>query len=249
MALTADEITICNEALGHLGEYEVSSSKTSEKQYVICERYYDAAVQEVLCEHPWNEAKKRAYVVESADAPVFGFSHQFALPTDCLRLLRIGDGDGDWDFWEVEGGYILTNRSQSGLTYSSGTDYVAGQYISEDDVTYLVDTSFTATGTFATDAAAYLTSQTDDLAVLKIEYIYSLTTISSWSPKLRHAIAQKLAIKVATHLTNDPATKNSLLNEYESLTLRKARSVDAMQGRIRPLFKSKWWNTRQTNWS
>ena len=186
------------------------------------------------------------FLVQNSTDPIFGFSYRFALPSDNLRVLRLGDGANDWGFWEVENGYILTNYSQSARTYESGQDYIAGQYISEDDVTYSVDTSFTATGTFATDAAAYMTTTGGDYRILKVEYVYNLTTISSWSPKLRDAITQKLAIKVATGLTNDPKTKANLLNEYESLTMRKARSVDAMQGRMHPYFKSRWWSTRNS---
>lgn len=246
MALTSDEITICNLAMGYIGEYEVSSS--SDDQYILCERYYDDAVKEVLCEHPWNEAKKRAYLIQSSTDPLFGYDYRFAVPSDCLRVVRLGDGDNDWDFWEIENGYILTDVADTPQSYTVGDDYIAGQYLTYSDVTYSIDTSFTAS-VWATDLAAYLTSQTGDYTVLKIEYIYNLTTISLWSPKLKDAIAQKLAVKVATGITNDPKSKIDLINEYENLTMRKARSVDAQQGRVRPIFKSRWWNTRRTYWS
>ena len=246
MALTSDEITICNEALGYIGEYQVTATKTTEKQYILCDRYYDAAVEETLAEHPWNEAKTRTVIMQDTTAPLFGYSYRFALPSDCLSVLRIADGSSDWDMWEVENGYILTDLAQSALSYNIGTTYVAGQYISYSSVTYLVDTGFTAAD-WTTDAAAYLTSQSGDYKVLEVEYIYNLTTISSWSAHLRKAIAQNLATKVVVGITNDPKSKADLINEFEGLTMRKARSVDGKQGRIRPIFKSKFWRSRFTS--
>ena len=243
MALTTDELTICNLALGYIGEYQVSSGNTGSKQYEACERYYDDAVKEVLTEHTWNEAKKRAILVESATPPLFGFSYQFAVPADCVKIIRLGDGENDWDFWEVENGYILTNQAQSPLAYAVGEDYVAGQYITYNDVTYSVNTSFTATD-WTTDLAAYLTSLSGDYGVLYIEYICNLTTIASWSPRLRDCVAQRLAVKVSPIITNDPKTKYDLLNEFETLTIKKARSVDAQQGKVRPIIKSSWWQAR-----
>jgi hypothetical protein len=244
MALTTDEITISNLAMGYIGEYAVEAAKTSEKQYILCDRYYDSAVEEVLCEHPWNEAKKRTILMQDTTAPLFGYSYRFAVPSDYLKVLRIGDGDGDLEMWEVENGYILTDRVQSPLAYSTDSTYVAGQYITYSDVTYLVDTGFEASD-WATDSAAYLTSQGGDYNILLVEYIWNNTTISTWSPKLEDAIAQRLAIKVATGITNDPKTKTNLLNEFESLTMPKARSVDGKEGRMRSIFRSQWWRSSQ----
>jgi hypothetical protein len=243
MALTNEEIVICNLALGMVGEYQISSSATSTKQYELCERYYDEVVKDVLSDHTWNEAKKRAFLLEDATAPVFGFSYRFPLPTDCIKVIRLGDGENDLDFWEVEDGYILSNIAQSPSSYTIGDKYAAGQYITYNSITYSVDTGFTASD-WTTDSAAYLTSKTDDYAVLKIEYIYNLTDTTKWSVRLKNAIAENLAAKISVGITNDPKTKFDLMNQYESLTIRKARSADAQQGRIRPIFKSSWWRSR-----
>ena len=242
MALTNEEIVICNLALGQVGEYQITSSATSTKQYELCERYYDEVVKDVLSDHTWNEAKKRAYLVEEADAPVFGFSYRFELPSDLIKVIRIGDGENDYEFWEVENGYILTNLAQSPLSYAVGDKYAAGQYISYGSVTYEVITGFTATD-WTTDLANLLTTS-GDYAVLKIEYIYNLTDTTKWSVRLKNAIAEQLAIKVSVGITNDPKTKYDLVNQYESLTIRKARSADAQQGRVRPITNSTWWRSR-----
>jgi hypothetical protein len=247
MTLTAEEIIICNLALGEVGEASITSGMPSNaKQYELCERYYDEVRKEVLSEHVWNEAKTRTILVQEATAPLFGYDYQFAIPDDFVRAVRLGDGDNDWDHWEVENGYLLTNLAQSPIAWAVDIDFVAGQYCTLSDVTYLCNTSHTSAAATspATDTTTWTTTG-GDYSILELEYIYDLTDTSKWSPKLKGCIAQKLAQKVVVGLTNNPKAKADLINEYENLTLRKARSADAQQGRIRPIFKSFWWNSRR----
>lgn len=247
MALSNEQIEVCNIALSYLGEYRITASRTTEKQYVACDLHYIDAVKETLVEHNWNEAKTRCYLVEYSVAPVFGYTYKFALPDDFLALVRIGDGANDWNHWEIEGDYLLTNEAQSPLTYTVGEKYTAGQYLTYSDVTYYIERGFTATA-WATDVG-YLGTTGGDYSVLKLEYIKYLTKPSSWSPNLKDCIAQRLAVKVATSLTNDSKLKTDIQSEFENLSIRKARSIDARQGKVRPFFKSHWWNTRQSNYS
>jgi len=242
MALSAEQITVCNLALGLIGEVEVASNQTTTKQYKLCDRFYVSTLKETLVEHNWNEHKKRVMLLEDSTAPLFGYDYRFALPTDCMKLLRIGDGDNDWTDWEVEDGYILTNKAQSPATYTVGNTYASGQYISYSDVTYLVNTGFTATS-WSTDAS-YVTTQSGDYSVLYVEYIYYNTDTTSWSPRFLDAMVHNLAIKLVVPITNNPKNMQLLLEKYENLTLRKARSVDAQQGKPKTLFKSLWWNSR-----
>lgn len=247
MTLTAEEITICNLALGEVGEQSISSGRTSDKQYELCERFYSDALKEVLAEHNWNEAKTRTILVQESTAPLFGFDYQFKLPSDCIKVVRLGDNN-DWDHWEIENGYLLTNVIQDPISWTTDINFVEGQYCTLSSVTYLCNvshTSSTATSP-ATDTATWTTTG-GDYSVLQVEYIYNLTDTSKWSPKLKQCVAQKLAQKVIVGITNNPKAKADLLNEYENLTIRKARSIDAQQGRIRPIFKSKWWNTRSSS--
>lgn len=242
MSLSSEQITVCNLALGLFGEVEIVGAQTSTKQYKLCDKFYASTLKETLSEHNWNEHKKRAMLLEDSTAPLFGYSYRFAMPTDCIKLLRIGDGDNDWTEWEVEDGYILTDKAQSPATYTVGDTYVAGQYLSYGDVTYLVNTGFTATA-WATDAS-YVTTQSGDYSVLYVEYIYYNTDTTTWSPRFLDAMVHNLAIKLVVPITNNPKNKELLLQEYENLTLRKARSVDAQQGKPKTLFRSLWWNSR-----
>lgn len=60
------------------------------------------------------------YTAYSSGGKLYGFvateySYRFALPSDCLRLLRINDGEED--DYRVEQGYILTNEGTCSIEY------------------------------------------------------------------------------------------------------------------------------------
>jgi len=239
MALT-DTQKLYNVALGYLGEYEVTETGASTKQYILCERYYPKTRDEVLCSHPWNEAKVRAVLAREADSPLFGYNYKYALPDDSLRILSIGSDLYDW---EVEGGYIKTNYGQSPGNWATGKDYVAGQYVSYSDITYLC--AVTHTSDVWADEGANWTSTDNDYVVIHVEYVKQLTSITEFSVRLYDAIAIRLAIKIAVGITGDPKIKEALLNEYINLTLPQARSVDAMQGKPKRIMKSEWKRSRR----
>lgn len=72
--------------------------------------WYDQARREVLEDHPWNFASKRASIASDADAPEFEYTARYELPADFIRLNRIGENwdDPEQDY-EIEGDYILAN--------------------------------------------------------------------------------------------------------------------------------------------
>lgn len=242
MALS-DQETLYNLALGYVGDSKVTEGSTDAKQYQICERYYTLARDEVLASHIWNEAKTRTIVMQSTTAPLFGYDYQFPLPSDCVRIVSIGTDKYvvDENGWEVEGSKILTDYYDETPAWVTDTDYVAGQYVSVSDITYLCAVSHTA-GVWADDlAGGYWTSQGGDYVTLAIEYISNSTAISNYSARLKNAVAMKLAIKISTEITNDVDTRNMLIQEYEKLVMPQARSVDSQQGKPRTIFPSSEW--------
>jgi len=253
MAITNERL-IYNLALGYIGEYYVDDdSSTTTQQYIACNRYYEQARDEVLVSHPWNEAKRRVIIAQEADDPIFGYDERYAIPSDCLRVLSVNDSIGadvsnhqeNIDAWEVEGDYILSDAGTTPQTWSTGTDYIDGEFFSFNSTTYEVLIPHTST-TVADDlSSGYISSTGGDYKVIYVEYITQLTDTTKFSPRLKQAIAVKLAIKIITLLTNDTKGKIDLINEFERLTMPKARSVDAMQGKPRRIFNSEWLRARQ----
>lgn len=83
-----------------------------------------------------------------------------------------------------------------------------------------------------------------DSDTMTVEYVHQLTDISKYSPKLKKAVAYKLAIYIAGGITNNTKVKNDLINEFETLVMPQARGIDAMQGTPRQLPKSTWLRSR-----
>lgn len=261
MALTGEE-TIYNLALGYIGEYKVTEGATTTKQYLLCSRFYAQSRDEVLVSHLWNEAMLRAIVMQDATNPIFGYDRRYTKPSGALRIVSVDDSIGSdvsrksagIDIWEVEGDYILSDAGASPPTWSSGTSYIDGQFFSYGSTTYEVlvtHTSDTTGGDAAAQiavdvAAGNIVSKGGDYRIIYATYVQQLTDTTKFSPKLKQAIAMKLAIKIITGLTNDTKGKIDLINEFEKLTMPKARSVDAMQGKPKPIFSSEWIRSRQT---
>jgi hypothetical protein len=305
MALTSAEQTIANLALGYVGEYVVTDGLTTQKQYEHCERYYDQALEEVLVEHPWNEAMVSVIIAEDATPPLFGYSKRFSKPTSALRIISVDDEVGADVFynqqgvypWQTEGDYILSEAGDGPQTWATNTKYYVGEFVSTTPRTWATGTSYIigefvksgttvyqvlvahTSSTVAADVtagnlnagttnasygvysvavahtsdtvladltSANLTAVGADRQVVYVTYVTNLTDTTKWSPRLKQAVAMKLAIKVVTGLTNDTAGKDRLVNEFERLTMPKARSVDAMQGKPRPIFNSSWIRSRNS---
>jgi len=303
MALSQKEM-LFNQALGYIGEYRVEEGATSTKQYIICERYFEDAVKEVLVSHLWNEAMARVILIQQSSGPVFGYDNKYSKPSDALRIVSVDNDLGSdqrnkargVDAWEVEGEYILSNAGANPPSWSTGTEYFEGQYVSVTPDTWAAGTSYIdgqylksdgnvyevlsdhTSDTIANDLASAnianhgtgskvsyevladhtSTTVTDDITsgyisasgdvvdanIVYVTYIKTLSDITRFSPKLKWAIAVKLAIKIITSLTNDTRGKEALINEYYRIILPDARSVDAMQQTPTPIFNSEWIRSR-----
>lgn len=102
------EVDICNLALAHIGQAEITSLDENNKPARICKRFYPAARDDVLREHPWNFALKRVALPADVETPVFGFALQYTLPSDCLKPIEPEDLSIRW---KVEARKILTDHA------------------------------------------------------------------------------------------------------------------------------------------
>lgn len=261
MALSDAEV-MYNKALGLIGEYEVSEGDTTSKQAKLCIRYYTESQNEVLEDHPWNFAKKDVILYEYSDRPIFGYDRKYTKPSDCARVLTVDNSIGSdvsrnqagVPAWEVKGDYIHSDAGATPPSWSSGTAYYVGQFVSSSSVTYEVLVSHTSDATGANEAAQVavdvaagnIISRGGDYRIVYVEYVWKQTDIDKWSAKAKYALALKLASKIVTSLGGKTKDKEDLINEYEGLVLPRARSTDAAEGKPRPLFQSEWLRARQS---
>jgi len=92
--MATSAVEICNSALLKLGAQRISSLIENNKRAKLCNERYEGLRKEVLRAHPWNFAIGRATLVQLGTTPEFEYNFEYALPTDCLRVLNTEDESG-----------------------------------------------------------------------------------------------------------------------------------------------------------
>lgn len=91
----ATEVDICNLALSRLGDRATVSSidpPEGSAQADHCARFYPMARDAVLSTFPWRFATVRTTLARLTSTPVGeADAHYFQMPSDCLRLINVGD--------------------------------------------------------------------------------------------------------------------------------------------------------------
>lgn len=112
----ATELGIVNSALIKLGVETISALPGTTRQGAIANEQYSKLRDELLYEHPWNFAMKRATLTATASTPEFEFSYEYSLPADCLRVWAT---QYEEDFYQVEGTKLYSNYSDLKIRYIS----------------------------------------------------------------------------------------------------------------------------------
>ena len=82
----------------------------AEKAYA---KWYDTCRQYTLKMLMPNFALGRAILAKASTDPVFGYAYQYQKPTDCLKVLGIGDAQMKENDYTVEGNVIMTDNDYS----------------------------------------------------------------------------------------------------------------------------------------
>lgn len=111
-------VSICSNALLMLGAQTINSfnDATALDRAKLCANLYPTVRNDLLRTHPWNCAVKRLVLSPDATPPAFGYSQQFQLPTDCLRVLDVAEGGAQIDY-RLEGRSIQANTTVLQLRY------------------------------------------------------------------------------------------------------------------------------------
>ena len=104
----ASVVQICNSALNQLGASSITALTDDSKNARLCNERYTTVRDAVFRSHPWNCLVKRIQLAQDTDTPPWGFTYQYTLPSDCLRVLQIKDYNSDY---KIEGRKLLINES------------------------------------------------------------------------------------------------------------------------------------------
>lgn len=119
--MATSDTEICNSALIKLGARRITSLDDDSKEGRLCKEQYPKKRDELLAAHPWNFAIKQVELAKFATDPLtgFGFSAQFQLPSDCLRVWKTSFEDQTIEEWEVQGRKLLAKRDTVKIKYIS----------------------------------------------------------------------------------------------------------------------------------
>lgn len=102
----ASQVEITNLALISLGMEPITGIDDTTKEARYAKTLFPLVKKRVLRSHPWNVAIKRASLAALSSTPVFEYTYQFQLPSDCIRLLEVYQNDD----WKLEGNVVLTSN-------------------------------------------------------------------------------------------------------------------------------------------
>ena len=114
----AGTVDIVNRALSKLGDMRISSLDDGSKSAAVAASMFEIIRDAEITAHCWHFAKTRSKLPAEAEKPVFGWSWQYLLPSDCLRVLEAGPWPqaltdsyvgGDSRSFVLEGQRLLSN--------------------------------------------------------------------------------------------------------------------------------------------
>ena len=117
----ASAVDIANSALNLLGASTISAFTDDSKNARLINQRYEPVRNRVFRSHAWNCLHKRVQLAQNSTAPVVEYSNAYALPADCLRVLKIHNGTTDsiasaLDY-KLEGRNIVTDEGTIFLIY------------------------------------------------------------------------------------------------------------------------------------
>lgn len=122
-AATANSpVEICNVALLMVGAEAITDLGDSTDRARVCKALWQTVLEDEITLHRWKCCRKRVELALDAAAPAFGWSYQYALPTDCLRVLDMYPATTEH---EIEDGMLLTDSSSAKIIYLYRNETVA----------------------------------------------------------------------------------------------------------------------------
>ncbi len=112
--ITAD-VDICNLALDHLSQANITSLEEGTKSSKKCKLWYDVVRKSLLMNINASFSIKRAVLAEVVNfVPIYGYEKAYALPDDCLQVLNLNSPLRD-ELYQIEGNYFYCNKQASNI--------------------------------------------------------------------------------------------------------------------------------------
>ena len=114
MATSSADINIINRALALLGVSRITSLSDTSKPAATASVLWDDTRAAVFRSHPWNCLTKRVALAQSSTTPAYGYTYQYQLPADFLRLIQLENAT---DNYQIENDFILYDNDTLNIQY------------------------------------------------------------------------------------------------------------------------------------
>jgi len=85
----ADVTTLCNDALGQLGQTQIDAITDGSHPANLCLIFYDSLRRSMIRDHRWNFAKSWQALSQDVEAPPIKWTYQYTTPANVLRVWAI----------------------------------------------------------------------------------------------------------------------------------------------------------------
>jgi len=120
----ASRTSIINGAVTLLSEQLIANENENSKVARYAKINYDDTRDWLLKRFTWNFATRRR-TLNRSDSPDWGFQYAYALPEDCLRVVKTRDqieNPEDPEPWKIESRVLLTDAAECGIVYIRRVD-------------------------------------------------------------------------------------------------------------------------------
>jgi len=125
--MATTNVDICNRALSRLGtRATIAALDENSTEARTAAIWYAATRDTLLRAHDWNFARRRVVLAEQGTAPT-GWAFRYAVPADCIRLLRIASASPEASIrFEVAGDatgrFIFCDEPAAEAVYTARVD-------------------------------------------------------------------------------------------------------------------------------
>lgn len=110
--MITSDVNICNLALDHLNQKNITSLDENTKESKKCKQWYDLIRKSLLTNLNASFSICRAVLPEIKNfTPIYGYEKAFMLPNDCLQVLNLGNPLNN-EMYQIEGNYFYCNRKE-----------------------------------------------------------------------------------------------------------------------------------------
>ena len=206
----ADQVSICNQALGWLGANLITSLDDDNREAQLCKTNFPDLRDAVLEEREWTFAVRRFQLAPLVLEPKYGYTNQFLVPPIVLRILNLPN----------------TQFTDPGSSLLIGTG-LAARAVGPDQQPQL--NTFRVEGIEEPSATGIVILANTDTVILRA--IVRVANIGLWSSMAIQALAARIAADLAIPLTQNRNLQRDMWTLYEQ-KLGRASVMDGIQGKM-----------------